>query len=154
VDQVLHWNAEAQDFTDYYFPNLGLGTSFPIQVGEAYWILLDQTAPSILSIVGDVPPAAPAVGAIKYNMHGATPICLYNNIIIPLDQTGKNINMASDLVTAMGGPAVVDQVLQWDATAQDFTNFLFPNLPGVGTDFPVQVGYPYMVCLRSDKVWP
>lgn len=149
VDQVLHWNATAHDFTDYYLPNLGLGTNFALEVGEAYWILVDSTAPSVFSVVGDVPD----IGAVQYNLLGTTTNCTYNNIIIPLDQWDAGISHASDLVTAMGGPAVVDQVLQWSATAQDFADYWLPNVP-IGTDFAVQPGYPYMVCLKANVAWP
>jgi hypothetical protein len=150
VDQVLHWDAAAQDFTDYYLPNLGpLGTNFSLEVGGTYWILLDSTAPPVFSVVGDVP----QVGELQYNLLGATPNCAYNNIIIPLDQWDAAITHASDLVTAMGGPTVVDQVLQWSAADQDFVDYWLPNIP-IGTDFSVQPGYPYMVCLKANITWP
>ena len=150
VDQVLHWDADAQDFTDYYLPNLGLGTNFALEVGGVYWILLDSTAPSVFSIVGDVPD----VDAVQYNdLPGASPNCVYNNIIIPLDQWNAGISHASDLIAAMGGPTVVDQVLQWNADDQDFTDYWLPNIP-IGTDFTVQPGYPYMVCLLANTDWP
>ncbi len=152
VDQVLHWNAAAQDFTDYYLPNtIPHGANFSLEVGGVYWIRLDSTAPSVFSIVGDVPP----VGDVKYNnLVGASPNCAYNNIIIPLDQWNAGISHASDLVTAMGGPSVVDQVLQWQAADQDFTDYWLPNVIPHGTDFAVQPGYPYMVCLKANTSWP
>ena len=42
----------------------------------------------------------------------------------------------------------VEQVLQWDATNQFFLQYI----AGVGGDeFPIKIGYPYLVCLQAGQ---
>ncbi|MCA9933973.1 MAG: hypothetical protein H6662_03435 [Ardenticatenaceae bacterium] len=149
IDQVLHWDAAAQNFTDYYLPNLGAGDpNMPIELGEAYWIYVDNTANTSLTLVGSVP----SEGTIQYDLLGSSPACRYNDVMIPLEES--SILTASDLVTAMGGPSYVDQILEWGADAQNFTNYYLPNLGAGDPDMPIQAGHSYFVCLLQDTQWP
>lgn len=141
VHQVLRWEAAAQLF-QARLPGVD-GVNFDLEVGGVYWVLLDNTADDVVSFVGDVP----AVDAISYDMLGGSP-CRYNTFMVPLDQYQAGITNADQLAAAIGN---VEQVLMWDAQSQLYK----ARLPGVdGVNFPVKIGYPYLVCLRQNTSWP
>lgn len=139
VQQVLRWNASTQIF-EARIPGVD-GPNFPLAVGGVYWLLLDSTAPTVLSFVGDVP----AAGSISYVLVGGSP-CKYNAIMLPLDQA--SITTADQLAAAIGNVA---QVLNWNALTQTYQT----RLPGIdGPNFTVKIGYPYLVCMEQSKTWP
>jgi hypothetical protein len=145
VSQVLSWNASSQQF-EPWFPDFPLiGTNFPIGVGGSYFLLLDSTADSVVTFVGDVP----AAGSVSFSLQPGGANCAFNSISIPLDHS---IADADALATAIGG---VEQVLNWDASAQQFQTW-FPDFPLIGTNFPVETGHPYFLCLKSTAptTWP
>lgn len=141
---VLKWDVGAQAF-DFWIPGIGIGNNFPVSVGDAFLVQVDSTAPSVFSIVGDVPPQSGA-GSVSYSLVGNAS-CKYNYITVPLSQT--SITTADQLATAIGN---VDTVLVWDANAQAF-DFWIPGI-GIGNDFAVSIGYPYFVCMNASKTWP
>lgn len=141
VSQVLRWDAASQQFQTW-FPLFGDGVNFPLQTGEAYWLLGDSTIPTVVSFVGDVP----AQGSIQFSLVGGSP-CEYNNITVPLDQSG--IINADQLSTAIGD---VEQALRWNATTQQYETW-FADF-GDGVNFSVQIGYPYFLCMKTSKTWP
>jgi len=155
TQQVLQWNAAAQAFDAYIpdpvFPG-GLGTNFALQLGQPYMVQVGNTAPSVFSLVGDVPPQTGQTGAVQFSLLGGSP-CQWNFISLPLDQ--GSITTAQQLADAIGN---VEQVLQWNAatSVQAFDAYIpdpvFPG--GLGTNFSTHIGYPYFVCMATSKSWP
>ena len=161
VQQVLRLNPVRQDFDTWYSAGYGFvggiftPDPYPLDTGGSYWVLVDDTAPSVLSLFGDVP----APGSLSFSFVGTTP-CSYNSLSLPLDQS--SITNAAELAAAMGD---IDQVLRLNPARQDFDtwyvasgygfiNGLFTMTPD---DFPVEIGYPYWVCVAAagdGKIWP
>ena len=137
---VMKWDAANQHYVAY----TGGPGDFALEVGGAYFLLLDSTADNVLSFVGDVP----AEGSVSFSLVKETGSsgCKYNLISIPLDQDG--ISTASDLMSEIGG---VDSVSKWDATNQHYV--AYTGGPG---DFAVSIGYPYLICLNNSAPsnWP
>ena len=77
----------------------------------------------------------------------------WNFLSLPLDQ--GHLTTASELAADIGG---VVQIMQWDAASQNFPWPTHIYLPGSrsGEDFPVRIGYPYLVQLDSSgpSRWP
>jgi len=146
VQQVLHWDPFAQSH-ETWLPPYSVGTNFPLLVGHVYWIQVNSNAPSVLSFLGGVPPQ----NTVRFDLVGDAQGCLFNELSLPLDQTG--ITSASALVAALG-TAHVEQALHWRADVHAF-EFWLPEID-FGVDFPARTGYPYHVCLTSDTpvVWP
>lgn len=164
VTQVLQWNASLQGF-DKWFPPYGYGfingarvtTPFSLAVGGAYRLLLNDSNPSlaVFSMVDHVP----AANTVKFALLGNVTACKWNEISIPLEQSG--LTDATALANSMGGTTNVSQVLRWNAGMQGFDKWFPPygygflNGARVTTPFSVQIGYPYFVCLKSDIAsWP
>jgi hypothetical protein len=153
TQQLLHWDATAQTF-EFYIPDPifpgGFGTNFNIVLGEAYMVLVDNSAPTVFSLVGDVPPQSGNPGAVQFNLKGGAP-CKWNHISLPLDK--GSITNAQQLADTIGD---VEQLLSWNATAQTFEFYIpdpvFPG--GFGTNFTTKIGYPYFVCMTAAKIWP
>lgn len=144
VQQVLHWDAASQTY-EIWLPPFGFGTNFALETSRAYWLELDSTAPAVVTFAGGVP----AAGSTHFALLGATPVCLFNDISLPLDR--PDLTSASELSTDVGG---VEQALRWDAPSQTFDLWL-PDF-GFGTDFSTRIGYPYRLCLKdtAPSVWP
>jgi len=142
VQQVLKWDASTQQFV-FRIPHL-FGTNFAVQIGGVYYLLLDNTAPTILTFIGGVPDKA----STTFDLVGASGICKFNFISIPLDKA--DLSNADGLADDIGG---VQQVLRWDASTQQFV-FRIPHL--FGTNFSLRIGYPYAVCLddTAPATWP
>jgi hypothetical protein len=146
VVQVLKWDPAGQRFLTR-LPGV-YGPNFNLAVGEAYWVLLDNTVTATtVSFVGDVPDA----NTIKNVLVGAAS-CQYTNITIPLEQASiTNADQLAASINAKAGATVVTQVLNWDAVGQRFQT----RLPGVyGPNFTVSIGYPYFVCATQAVTWP
>ena len=107
---------------------------------------------TVVSFVGDVP----ASGSVHYNLIGATPGCRWNTISLPLDQAG--ITKAYELAVALGGATVVQNYgveRQCEPTSVSRNVELCQDSPHApGTNFDTRIGYPYWVCLKSNKTWP
>jgi hypothetical protein len=163
VLSVMRWNTQAQVF-DSWDPVNGEGwvggsyttTPFPLAVGGAYWLMIDNTGPTLLSFVGDVP----AAGSVKFTLKGAAGTCSYNEITVPLEQSTLT---DANLLAANISATEVAAVLRWNATLQVFDSWDPVNGEGwVGgvyttTPFDVKIGYPYWVCLTAGvdgQVWP
>ena len=116
VQQVLRLNPMRQDFDTWYSAGYGFvggiftPDPYPLDTGGSYWVLVDDTAPSILSLFGDVP----APGSLSFSFVGTTP-CSYNSISLPLDQS--SITNAAELAAEMGD---IDQVLRLNPSAARF----------------------------------
>ena len=141
---VIKYDAPTQSIV-WRLPGLA-GTNFPVRVGEPYFLYLDDTAPNMLSLVGEVP----SRGAVQFALTRAAPgdSCKYNFISIPLDR--GDLADADALAADIGG---VYMVIRYNAETQDLTW----RLPGLaGENFPVRAGYPYIVCLdeNAPAVWP
>lgn len=163
VTQILRWNASRQDFdswdpvnNDGYANGNPITSPFQLTVGEAYWVLVDSAAPDVVSFVGDVPLA----GSVKFTLVGASAGCAYNQVTIPLEQSGLS---DADLLADSISLAEVAQVLRWNAVRQDFDSWDPANNEGyvggdpVTTPWAVRLGYPYMVCLNAGvngHTWP
>ena len=144
VVQVLSWDQVTQGYFFRY--SYGVGTNFPLKTGGSYWLEVDANAPAVASFVGNVPPQSPAQGSTRFDFVGDQTNCKWNQFSLPLDQ--GTITKASELLTAIGD---AEQVLSWDPSSQ---GFFFRYYYGVGTDFPVRIGYPYAVCMYKSKTWP
>lgn len=141
VSAVVKWDATNQAYVTYTPGGPG---DFALETAGAYFLLLDNTADDVLSLVGDVPDQ----GSISFSLVKDTGSgCKYNTISLPLDQ--DQITLASELATDIGG---VDAVIKWDATGQSYVTYT-PGGPG---DFAVSIGYPYFVCLDNSAPanWP
>ncbi|MFN2286216.1 MAG: C25 family cysteine peptidase, partial [Anaerolineae bacterium] len=146
VQQVLHWDPFAQSY-EFWLPQVSVGDNFALDVGDVYWVQVDSTAPSVVSFVGGVPPQ----DSVQFALVGDDQACLFNEISLPLDQTG--ITSATMLAEALG-TASIEQGLHWRADVHAFEYWL-PEID-FGIDFAMRVGYPYHVCLTSSApvVWP
>ncbi|MEJ5308323.1 MAG: C25 family cysteine peptidase [Anaerolineae bacterium] len=146
VQQVLHWDPGAQSY-EAWLPPYSVGTNFPLRVGHVYWVQVNNNAPSVLSFVGGVPPQ----NTVRFNLVGSDQTCLFNELSLPLDQTG--ITSATALAEALGA-AYVEQALHWRADVHAF-EFWLPEID-FGVDLATRVGYPYHVCLKAGApvVWP
>jgi len=142
--RVLHWQNDTQLYQSY---TPGLDTPFPLEVGGVYRLLLDSTADTVVSFVGDVPPKSTEPGHPTYDLYGDATSCLYNVIAIPLDRS--DIQDSQDLANAIQG---TQRVLEWDASTQLYRSYT----PGLDTPWPVKIGYPYRVCLddTAPAQWP
>jgi hypothetical protein len=143
--QVSKWDASTQGYTSYT-PGGPPPTDFNLEIGGAYFLLLDNNADNVVSFVGDVP----AHGSVSFSLVKDTGSgCKYNTISIPLDQ--GSITKASELASSIGG---VEQVSKGDAASQGVVSYSPGGPPP--TDFDVYIGYPYFVCLNSSAPsnWP
>ena len=166
VDQVLHLNASTQGYDSWYpatqdgFVN-GAYTTIPfaLSVGGAYRLVLNNSDPNldIVSFVGDVPDA----GSIKFTLVGADGGCKFQDVSIPLEQSG--LTDADLLSDSMGGLTDVEQVLQLNPSTQGYDSWYpatqdgFVNGSYTTVPFETKIGYPYAVCLLSGAngvVWP
>lgn len=150
VPQVAHWRADTGIYETWTWnPDEGyaVGTDFALEVGQAYWLLLESTAGNVISFVGDVPNQ----GAVKFTLVRGTP-CVFNQFSIPLDQS--TITDADALMTALNA----QQVSRWVASSQTFESWTWNPDEGqaVGVKFSVQIGYPYVACLVTGTPtnWP
>ncbi len=144
VQQVLKWNATS-GYQTWYPPDQD-GDNFLLTVGGSYRLVLDNTANTIVSFVGDVP----AQGAVKFTLVRPTGVgCVINDISLPLDQSA--VADADDLAQAIGN---VDQVLFWDKDTQGYKTWYPADQDG--DNFTTLIGYPYRVCLLSGgaTTWP
>lgn len=146
VYQVIRFDNDTQGI-DFWLPGLMVGTNFATVAGEPYYLHLDDIAPSLLTYAGDVP----ALGSVQFSLNTPPPLasCLYNYVTVPLDRT--DLADADALAADVGG---VYQVIRYDNDSQSI-DFWLPDLM-VGTNFPVRVGYPYILCLddSAPATWP
>lgn len=138
--QALQWDANL-GYT-LYDPMDPFSVDFTLTVGDAVFVLVEGTASTVYSMVGDVPDQ----GSVDFSLVGASPDCKYNWISIPLDK--DLLTLASELATDIGD---VSQVLVWDPT-NGFT--MYDPADPFSVDFSVRIGYPYFVCLTASKTWP
>jgi len=141
---ILRHDAPTQAI-EWRLPGLA-GTDFPVEVGGATFLYLDDTAPDVVSLVGEVP----AIGTVGFDLTRPSPgaSCAYNFISVPLDR--DDLVDADALAADIGG---VYSVSRYNAATQDLTW----RMPGVsGVNFPVRAGYPYIVCLdeTAPAYWP
>ena len=161
VQEVLRWNPDQQYFESWipdavFPPPGGHGVNFNTQVGEPYLLKVNSSAPTVFSLVGDVPPQTGESGAVQFALKGDATSCKWNYISLPLDQS--SITDAEGLSLAIGDGDDVEEVLMWDANQQLFVSWIpdvqFPPPGGHGVNFSTQIGYPYFVCMNTDVVWP
>jgi hypothetical protein len=148
--QVMRWTPAAQLFEVYEPGNPA--SDFTLQVGDPLFLLLDETAGSTFTLVGDVPPP----GLVSFEMAGGSP-CQWNHISLPLEMSA--VTNAQQLAQAIRGTeeGAVEQLLRWDASIQNFVYWIPAPVggpPGLGTNFETDIGYDYFVCLRADITWP
>jgi hypothetical protein len=93
----------------------------------------------------------PPQGTVRFDLVSYGSSCQFNEISLPLDQTG--ITSAAQLAEAIG-TTYVEQVLFWRPDVNAF-EFWLPEI-SFGTNFATRVGYPYHVCLKpgAPSVWP
>lgn len=146
VYQVVRHDNAAQAI-EFWLPSLMLGTNFPTEVGGTYFLHLEETAASITSFTGGIPP----FGSVTTGLNAPLPLssCRNNFISVPLDRV--DILDADDLAADIGG---VYLVIRHDNDTQGI-DFWIPSLSS-GVNFPVRVGYPYIVCLldTAPATWP
>lgn len=132
---------------------------FPLEVGGAYWLKVNNTADNTFTLVGDVP----AQGSIQHTLFAdATGGCNYNQVMLPLDQTGVYAN-ANDIITDIGS-SNVSEIARLNPTRQDldtWSSFGFGTVNGLFTtdpnDFTVTPGHSYLLCTEqagNGTQWP
>lgn len=144
VQEVSKLQAGTQTYLTYY-PPIGDGDNFSMQIGGVYWLLLDSNANSVVSFVGNVPNPGTVHNTLT---RPAGTGCLYNDIIIPLDQAAMTPQQLADLL------GNVQEVSQLSAATQTFLTW-YPDIQD-GDTFSISIGYPYRVCLRTGGItsWP
>lgn len=145
VVQVLSWNAATASYLSWD-PAAQDGNNFSLTVGGVYRLVLDSTANTIVSFVGDVP----AQGTVSFALTRPSGTgCAINDISLPLDKA--NITTADQLATAVGNVA---QVLEWNATTQTYLSWDVAAQDG--NNFATKIGYPYRLCLSTggSANWP
>jgi hypothetical protein len=145
VVQVSTWDATSASYRSWD-PIAVDGDNFSLAVGGNYRLVLDSTANTIVSFVGDVP----AQGSVKFNLVRPTSgACRVNDISLPLDQAA--ITTADQLAIAVGN---VEQVLEWVGGTQSYRSW--DVLAQDGDNFAVKIGYPYRLCLAAagSTTWP
>lgn len=125
-----------------YDPGNPFSTNFALDVGLPIFLLAEGTAQDTYTFVGDVP----AQGSVTFNLQGSSPNCTYNFISVPLDK--GSLGFAADLAADIGD---VSQVLSFDPDS-GFTTYDSAN--PFSTNFPIDIGYPYFVCVTATKTWP
>ncbi len=144
VKKIVRFDSISQGFRTHTVG--GPLNNFALSVGSAFFIEVDSTANSALSLVGSVPNQ----GSVTFSLvSGDSPTtCKYNAISIPLDQS--SITTASELASAIGG---VSKVVLWDPSIQGFRTY---TSGGALNNFAVSVGMPFFVCLNSTgpSSWP
>jgi hypothetical protein len=112
VYMVLRHDAATQS-VERRLPGLA-GTNFPVEVGDVYFLYLDDTASDVVSLAGDVP----TIGAVRFDLMRPAPggACTYNFISMPLHR--DDLADADALAAGIGG---VYSVSRYTATTQDLT---------------------------------
>jgi hypothetical protein len=141
VQRVLQWDIASQRWIIF---RVGTSTNnFDLFAGDSVLILTDNTAPSPIAFVGQIPPP----GSIGYAIGLG-----YTNITIPLDQNLGLIYNASTLTADINsGGGAVTRALSWDGANQRWIIFR------VGTstnNFATKLGYPYLILNNNATVWP
>jgi len=149
VSRILKWNPTLGGTGGYYSydPTDPESDTFPINVGDAFWVLSVGTGSPVLSYVGDVPPEH----SVTFNLAGSTP-CRYNMITVPLDKS--SITNETQLATDIGMSSV-GRILSWDPTLGGTGGYYSYDPADPESDtFAVKIGYPYWVCMKTSKTWP
>lgn len=146
VYMVARYNAITQDLT-YRLPDYNSGENFATLTGGPYFLYLNNTAPSHVTFVGQVPAKQSVVFALTPGASGSD--YRYNDISIPLDQA--DITTADELAADMGG---VYAVIRYNAQTQDIS-YRLPDY-GSGPNMSTMIGYPYFVYLKdtAPTQWP
>ncbi len=145
VVQVLEWNASTNSYRSWD-PIEQDGDNFPLKVGGVYRLVLDSTANTVISLVGDVPDE----GSVTFDLvRAAGSGCRINDISIPLDRA--DITNADELAASVGN---VSQVLEWNASTNSYRTW--DPVEQDGDNFSTRIGYPYRLCLSEDGAitWP
>jgi len=145
--KVVKWDAANQQYVSYTPGISPPSADFSLEIGGAYFLLLDSSADDVVSFVGDVP----AQGSVVFTLTaGTSSSCSYNAISIPLDQ--GQIATAQDLADAITG---TKKVTKWDANNQQYVSYT-PGISPPSANFDVSIGYPYFVCLddTAPSQWP
>ena len=143
VTYVLGYDAGSQAFRPPYvvgFPS----TNFPVATSEFVFLLVDEFAPQVLSLVGGVPEQ----GSVSFPLVSGSPP-KFNFLSLPLE---KGSMLASEIATDVG-PGVV-YVLRYAAGSQAFEP---PFVPGFSaTDFELAMGEPFVLVLGTGATasWP
>jgi hypothetical protein len=148
VYMVLRHDAAAQTI-EWRLPGLA-GTNFPVNVGDAVFLTVYDTALPVLSLVGGVPSIGAPSGGVSFDLV-RPPLggsCTYNFVSVPLHR--DDLIDADALAVDIGW---VYSVTRFNADTQDLT-WRMPG--GPGENFPVRAGYPYIVCLEENAppAWP
>lgn len=147
VKRVLRWNPVTQSYASYIPSVSPPPLDFSLVTGGAYMLEVDTTAPSILSLVGNVP----TQGSVVFSLtQGSPSTCALNDISLPLDSL--TLTQASLLAADIGG---VKRVLNWNANTQTYNSYI-PGVSPPPLNFATRVGYPYTVCLddTAPTTWP
>lgn len=148
TDQVWSWVAADQNWQVWLPKPPAFGFNFLTRTGGAYFLLLDSTAPAVVTFVGGVPDRESITFPITPGSGG---VCSQNLISIPLDKDG--ITNADELAADMGD--TVDQTWNWVAASQNW-QYRLPKPPAFGPNFSTRIGYPYFVCVDqyAPATWP
>ena len=147
VGRLLKWNASLSVYYSYDPADEEGSYNFPVNVGDAFWLLSVGSGTPVLSYVGDV---APQHG-VTFALVGGSPNCRYNMITVPLDKMAT----ITDAATLAGDLVVSDvgRLLSWDPTLGVYRSYDPADEEG-SYNFNVRAGYPYWACMKTSKTWP
>jgi hypothetical protein len=142
VRRVARYKPDTQSFQTYI---VGLpATNFPITTGEFAYLYTDNTAPSVVTLVGRVP----VQGSITFQLFSGNP-AKKNFISLPLEL--NNLTTASQVALDIGSG--VSRIFRWRGSTQSTQTYI-PGLPA--TDFPIVIGEPFGLQLLpgAPSTWP
>jgi hypothetical protein len=142
VIRVLRYYAPLQAFQIYDVGDPD--TNFPLSVGNFVFLVTNNTAPTTISLAGEVPEP----GSVSFSLVSGNP-ARYNFISLPLDQ--GNLTSASDVADDIG--AGVIRVLKYYNNLQAFQIY---DVGDPDTDFSLSIGEPFGLVLTTGAPvnWP
>ncbi|HDQ44762.1 MAG TPA: hypothetical protein ENN17_04570 [bacterium] len=132
---VIRWDAAHQGY-EQYVPGLP-NTNFPVEPGEPCWV--HTVSDTVADFTGKI--AEPA-----YTLYPVENGTGFHAVMLPLDC--GDLATASALMESIGK---CNGIAKWDPVVQGYIQF-DPSVPG--SDFPARPGYPYLVHVTDDVVWP
>jgi hypothetical protein len=144
VASVLRYDAATQSIQERQPGQVG--PNFAAGLGDALFVTLADSAPSVVSLVGRVPSRDEVRYALARPARGAS--CTYNFVSVPLGRA--DLTDADTLARDIGG---VYTVSRYNAETQDLTW----RVPGMaGENFAVRPGHPYLICASptAPSHWP
>lgn len=142
VVRIMRYTASTQSFSTYLVGNPS--TNFALSVGDFIFVVNNQSAPTVVTMVG----AVPDPGTVQFPLVSGVP-AKYNYVSMPLDQ---DMLTSASLVAASVGTGV-QRIMKYQTSTQSFRIYTLGN---PGTDFPLSIGEPFVLFLGAGgpSSWP